>query len=40
MGAAQQLISKKQVDLDLVLSLPDVKRVPFLSILTRTGFED
>jgi hypothetical protein len=40
MAAAQQLISKKPVDLDFVLGLPEVKYVPFLSIFTRTEFKD
>jgi hypothetical protein len=40
MADVQQLISKKPVDLDFVLSLSEVKHIPFLSILARTEFED
>jgi hypothetical protein len=40
MAAAQQLISKKPVDLNFVLNLPEVKPIPFPSVLTDTELED
>jgi hypothetical protein len=40
MAAAQQLVDRKPVDLDFVMTLPEAKCVPLLSILTQTDFED
>jgi hypothetical protein len=40
MAAWQHLINKKPVDIDFVLSLQEVKRVHFPSILTHIEFED
>jgi hypothetical protein len=40
MAVTQQHICKMPIDLNFILSLPVVKRVPFLSIVTHTELED
>jgi hypothetical protein len=40
MAAAQQPVAKKLVNFDVIVNLPEAKRVPLLSILTLTDFEN